>query len=387
MADEVDRKLRSAVGGASVSSIFLESLQSSSARIASKIGAYGEAAQHARAHLVAGQDLSGTGTRRKALDEFRQALQCAERATSLNPLSTLAWETLGDVHRELSDFQNARTAWKQALGTDPDNPRLYDKIGSSYWQIAFIGRTRPLREDLEQAADHFGKALLLYASGSFDEQVLTHYRLGKLHAALRNFGEARRHLEIVEAVSRPPLVGWQALGFAHLELRDFAESEYYFGSVVREGAQPGRRGRSAGLHPRRPARRAALAAGDDPRVGPSRARHRVRRTRRQPRARTEQLDIASALLDELGLDPRDASNDERFPTSVPSRDRRVTRPRPAPCGRPRRRDQHAGDRSQRLPAQPRLSSSSRSRSSSGPVATSPPGARTCRGRCDSSVMR
>ena len=30
----------------------------------------------------------------------------------------------------------------------------------------------------------------------------------------------------------------------------------------------------------------------------------------------EQLDIASALLDELGLDPEDAANDERFPTRV-----------------------------------------------------------------------
>lgn len=312
VAAKVDRKLGESIGGASVSGVFLEVLQSADMPISSKVGAYGEAVQRARAGLLAGTEMSKSGNRVGALTEFREALRCSERAASLNPLSTLAWETLGDVHRELSDFQNARIAWKQALGTDPDNPRLYDKIGSSYWHIAFQGRTRASRADLEQAAEHFNKALRLYGSGRFEEHVLTHYRLGKLNAALREFRRARMHLEIVEAVDRPPVVGWELLGFAHLERRDFAECEYYFGKVVKQGE-------------RLNGQRADLIIGDrlDEQLWPlglirawghlGLAITFAERDGNLPKADAH-VDAAEALLATLELDPQDPAGDERFPT-------------------------------------------------------------------------
>lgn len=280
-----------------------------------KVGKYGEAAQRGRAHWSKGTDLIARDERSDALREFREALQCAERATSLNPLSTLAWETLGDVHRELSDFQNARNAWTQALGTDPDNPRLYDKIGSSYWHIAFQGRTRASRNDLEQAAQHFDTALRLYGSGKFEEHVLTHYRLGKLNAALRRFEESRRHLEIVEAVEpddRPPLVGWVLIGFAQLERRNFSECEYYFGRVVKEGE-------------RLKCQPADTVIGDrlDEQLWPlalvrswghlGLAISSAERDGNLPLARAH-VDAAENLLGELGLEESNAPSDERFPT-------------------------------------------------------------------------
>lgn len=318
IAGELGGRLEGSVGGASVSGIFLEVLQATDTPLSSQVGAYGEAAQQAGAHLVKGQEQSERGNRTKALIEFREALRCAERATSLNPLSTLAWETLGDVHRELRDFQNARIAWRQALGTDPDNPRLYDKIGSSYWHIAFQGPTRALRGDLEQAAKYFEGALLLYGSGKFEEHVLTHYRLGKLSATLRKFGEARRHLEIVEAVypvDSPPVVGWQLLGFAHLQERSFSECEYYFGRVVQEG------------------KRLDLPADDI--IGDRLDEQRwplglvrawghlglaitfAERDGDLAKAET-QVEAAEALLGQLELDPQDPANDERFPTRAPA---------------------------------------------------------------------
>jgi tetratricopeptide (TPR) repeat protein len=234
VAVRVEERLKSSSGGASVTGIFLEELQAASVPVSSQIGAYGEAVQQATAHLARGRRLSRHGERDAMLSQFRKALACAERARSLNPLSTVAWETLGNVYREFSDFRNARFAWEQALGTDPDNPRLYDKIGSSYWQITTDGRAHSPQEDLRTAATYFNNALDLYSSGSFEEQTLTHYRLGKLHAELREFDEARRHLEIVDAVDgRAPVVGWEQLAFAYLERRHFMEAEEYFERAIR----------------------------------------------------------------------------------------------------------------------------------------------------------
>ena len=60
----------------------------------------------------------------------------------------------------------------------------------------------------------------------FDEHVRTHYRLTKMNGRVVAFDEARRYLEIDEAVhpaDAPPLAGWDALWFAHLRDRTFDE--------------------------------------------------------------------------------------------------------------------------------------------------------------------
>jgi tetratricopeptide (TPR) repeat protein len=242
IAKAVGARLDDAISGASVAAFFLEELQAVDPPWDEKLSEYGTATRDARALLMEGQSkLPGgeNGTepdRDRALEVLRAALGDAERASALNPLSSLAWETLGDVHAELSDFRNARQAWRYALGRDPDNPELYDKIGSSHWQLAFQGHSGILREELEQAAEYFLRALRLYGSGSFQEQVRAHYRLGKLYTALRRFSDALPHLQIVEAVAqRPPLVGWTLLGLGHLEQRAFSECEYHFRQVIRHG--------------------------------------------------------------------------------------------------------------------------------------------------------
>jgi tetratricopeptide (TPR) repeat protein len=318
VADVVEARLSHNVAGAAVSSVFLEALQAENTPLATKIGDYGEAAQKAKATLLEGQEHSQAGRRDVAQDAFSAALDAAERATSLNPLSTLAWETLGDVHRELSDFHNARIAWKQALSTDPDNPRLYDKIGSSYWHIAFQGRTRVSEADLMHASEYFRRALTLYGSGSLDEQRLTHYRLGKLNTALREFDAARQHLEIVEATQKhSPLVGWQLFGFAHLQGRHFSEAEYYFKRVIRDGDQLG-----AELP-------ADAIIGDrlDEQLWPlglirawgnlGLAITHAERDGDLAKA-LEHVVAAEACLAELELDEADPASDERFPTRAPA---------------------------------------------------------------------
>jgi tetratricopeptide (TPR) repeat protein len=168
----------------------------------------------------------------------RQALASAEKATSINPLSVLAWMTLGDVHQEFADFENARRAWNNAITQDPDNPALYDRLGTSWWHLAFQGRSRPDRLSLNQARELFEKALLLYDSGAIEQQLHTRYRLAKLYAALLEFDAAIAQLRIVEAAgASPPIVGWVLLGRAYLARRDYSECEYYFGRVIECGLQ------------------------------------------------------------------------------------------------------------------------------------------------------
>ena len=313
----VQRQLAESPGGASVSGAFLEALQSAGIPLAKKVGDYGRAAHGARVHLAKGRRLSGQGKHEAALKQFSDALDDAERARSLNPLSTLAWETLGDVHRELSDFQNARFAWEQALTTDPDNPKLYDKIGSSYWQIADDGRTGSGRDELEIAARHFDDALILYPKGSFDGRILTHHRLGKLHASLRNFTEAERHLEIVAAVGTTPIVGWQLLAFAYLERRNFTDAEHYFSKVVEAGET------------------LALHHSPDAIVGDRLDEQRwplnlircwgniglaisyIERDGSLPAAQRH-VERADTLLEQLHIDRTDPARDARFPTRAPA---------------------------------------------------------------------
>jgi tetratricopeptide (TPR) repeat protein len=175
---------------------------------------------------------------REAVGPFELALECAERAVSLNPLSTFAWETLGDVFAEFSDYENARDAWKQALRTDPDNPTLYGKIGQSHWNIAFQSGARRERTELERAAQYFREALLLYSRDDRDTRILTHYRLSKLYSALGNVADARLHLRVVAAASpRPPIVGWLNFGLACLRRQEFSEAEYYLRLVVKHGQE------------------------------------------------------------------------------------------------------------------------------------------------------
>lgn len=217
----------------SASGLFIRMSQRPDGKLAGQIGAYAKSAQRAFALLEEARN------NRSNISKMRDALKEAEHATSLNPLSTFAWETLGDVHAEFADFSNARTAWTNALRTDPDNARLYDKLGLSFWNIAYEGGpVRPQLEDLHRAATQFEDALTLYGSYNLTAQVLTRSRLAKLYSALGILDEARRHLQIVDTVrlnDLPPLVGWVIFGFACLERRAFSECEYYFRAVIAEG--------------------------------------------------------------------------------------------------------------------------------------------------------
>ena len=153
----------------------------------------------------------------------------------------------------------SRTPGRRGSGrccTDPDNPRLYDKIGLSHWNLAFQGGARVSLESLERAREHFDAALDLYGSDDFDSRILTHSRLGKLSAAMGDLPEARNHFQIVESAGGElPLVGWVLLGLALLERSRFSECEYYFQRVTTTG-------RDRAQETEDPVARAHLTVGD-----------------------------------------------------------------------------------------------------------------------------
>jgi tetratricopeptide (TPR) repeat protein len=241
LADELDRKLGLSGSATSTSGLFLQELQGEHVeppeglRVAKLVGPYGRSAHEAFEALKRGQAKKypkpGAPEDHSYPTDFRCALRSAYEATSLNPLSTFAWETQGDIFAEFHDFENAREAWQRALLTDPDNPRLYDKIGLSHWN-PFRGGARVSHESLEQAREHFDAALALYGSDDLDPRILTHYRLGKLSAAMGDLPEARKHLQIVESAGENPLVGWVLIGLALLERSRFSECEDYFQRVT-----------------------------------------------------------------------------------------------------------------------------------------------------------
>lgn len=250
---EITRLLKERSGSTSASGVFLQALAvPPGIEACALVGEYGDAARRAFERLVDGQEkryggvyddspagrLAARADERAALKLFERALAQAERATSLNPLSTFAWETLGDIFAEFSDYEHARDAWNQALRTDPDNPLLYGKIGQSHWNIAFQGGARPEPTALERAATEFGSALLLYGSDDRDERILTNYRLSKLNSVLGRAADARRHLQIVAAASeRAPVVGCLNFALACLRRGDFSEGEYYFRQVIDDGRE------------------------------------------------------------------------------------------------------------------------------------------------------
>jgi tetratricopeptide (TPR) repeat protein len=243
--------------GAIVSAAFLQALRDSPAapRV---LDDYGKAVQRAQQllRLLRARSMRDTAEAARSVDEMetgatdralgpksdiaeiqREALREAERATLLNPLSVLAWMTLGDIHQELADYANARVSWGNAQTQDPDNPALYDRLGTSWWNLAFQGRARPEAAWLEKAKVFFEKAQLLYETGPLEAQLRTRYRLGKLNVALGEFDAARAQFGIVEAAGKKPLVGWVQLGLAHLERKEYADAEWYFERVILCGAE------------------------------------------------------------------------------------------------------------------------------------------------------
>jgi tetratricopeptide (TPR) repeat protein len=245
----IGKKIRDSLASEpmSASGLFVRMSQRPAGKLAGEIGDYAKSAQRAFTLLAEAR------ANRSNISKMRDALKEAEHATSLNPLSTFAWETLGDVHAEFADFSNARIAWTHALRTDPDNARLYDKLGLSFWNIAYEGGpVVPQVEDLHRAATQFEDALTLYGSDDLRAQMLTRSRLAKLYSALRNLDEARRHLQIVDTVrldDLPPLVGWVMFGFACLERRAFSECEHYFRAVIAAGDELARPKSTGQRHP------------------------------------------------------------------------------------------------------------------------------------------
>ena len=81
-----------------------------------------------------GRDVGGAGTR-------------LTRALELNPKLPLAWNTLGVIYAQKSDFEHAVDSWKRAVACDP---RQYDALLNIGIVASRAGNAAEARSALER---------------------------------------------------------------------------------------------------------------------------------------------------------------------------------------------------------------------------------------------
>jgi len=168
---------------------------------------------------------------------YRDALQKAEEALSLDPLSFFARDVLGQVYSDLGEFEHAIAVWQEALLQKADSPDTYFKIGAAYVHLVWHQRNLLARRTtaLQEAIKYFGQALDLYTSEQQREKGLTRYFLGILHLERREYVEAISCFKIAKALfSTSPLSSKLYLGYAYLKNREYNECLEQILSLLRE---------------------------------------------------------------------------------------------------------------------------------------------------------
>lgn len=85
----------------------------------------------------------------------QQSINTARQATTISPLSTIDWQNLATIYRNLIGFgqnadQFAILAEQQAIQLDPTNPQGYISLGGIYYQL---GQWDKAQEQFQQAAN------------------------------------------------------------------------------------------------------------------------------------------------------------------------------------------------------------------------------------------
>ena len=125
-----------------------------------------------------------------------QAIREAKAATSLTPQSSLAWQNLGSLYRNLINVaqgsdQFAVSAYAQAVSLDPANPALRIEFGGLLYQLAQLTTDNTQKiQLLNRAVQEFSTAIQLkkdYANG--------YYNLAKAYELAENYQLAYNSLQ------------------------------------------------------------------------------------------------------------------------------------------------------------------------------------------------
>ncbi|HUS51863.1 MAG TPA: tetratricopeptide repeat protein, partial [Candidatus Bathyarchaeia archaeon] len=140
----------------------------------------------------------------------QQAIREAKIATTLNPIDAINWENLAQIYRNLLNFaqgadQWAIAAYRQAIVTDPINPRLRVNLGGLFYSL----------QDYETALRQFENAIGLkpdYANG--------YYNLAATYREREMYPQAYQAMQIVVSLIPGDSADYQT---AINELNDLAE--------------------------------------------------------------------------------------------------------------------------------------------------------------------
>jgi len=87
------------------------------------------------ATLMAGEGFYGLG-------KYQRAAEYYLTATTLNPAADMAWNSLGNAYRQLSLYNEAESAYKQAIELDADTPVYYLNLADLYKRLPALEGSR-----------------------------------------------------------------------------------------------------------------------------------------------------------------------------------------------------------------------------------------------------
>ena len=166
-------------------------------------------------------------------EKLREALLEAEAAVSRNPLSSFAHAALGHVCNGAGDLEGARTAWKEALLWNPDDPWLHWELGFCSWRLAWeVSKPNDRRRVLETAKAYLEQAAILFPNERFDDRIRIHYWLARLYEELGEFEQVIPHLRMVQRSPSMHALADYLVAEAYRRLRNFNEAEPLYQEVV-----------------------------------------------------------------------------------------------------------------------------------------------------------
>ncbi len=144
--------------------------------------------------------------------QFDKAVESAEKSASMKTDDTDAKILLGNVYFETGRYDEAIAAYREALDSAPDNPRLLYNLGSALMK----------KGDEFAAMEYFKKAGAADRIGEVAHRAYS--RLGVIYTERKDFAEAEKYLK--EAVSIRPndALNRYNLGIAYLRQKKTDEA-------------------------------------------------------------------------------------------------------------------------------------------------------------------
>jgi tetratricopeptide (TPR) repeat protein len=130
-----------------------------------------------------------------------EALEHAEAAVELDPLSAYERSVLGRIYTDFTELQEAESASEDAQLCSPDAPSYLLEEGYAYLKLATECRDYSARSRLlEQAVPFLEQSLTLYTSTQVREKGRAHFTLGHVYRELSNFARAVGHFRVAETL-------------------------------------------------------------------------------------------------------------------------------------------------------------------------------------------